>query len=255
MERKDLYAYAVLLIATAVLLVVAISEYDTIGSLNGQLSVLQKQQKELSGLLVMEHAADMDAARRAWAAANQQENISLQRQGITVEADSVETGRYTLVLDLRDPAQTRVDATPHVDVAPGEAVVFLGQYYAENMTRVPGWTVSYTVNTTTHAVSGLTSLLMQNIASEYYSRELAPGIDAKLGIAEGSVTGSSARSIDCSSLTSGDWLDVKEYRYSLKNVDFRMYLLIKTYVNATTQAVTAVDVSTPYYESVTGLSY
>jgi hypothetical protein len=56
-------------------------------------------------------------------------------------------------------------------------------------------------------------------------------------------------------LDTGDWVDVTEHKYSLRNVDFREYLLIKTYVNATTQGVTGVDISRPYYDSITGSNY
>lgn len=254
MERRSLYAYAAIFIALAVLLIIAVSDYYNIASLNEQLSLYKQQQKEFSRIVMREHAGDMDAARRAWIAANQQEHMALQNQGITVEADSIKTSDFTVVLDLQDPSLARVDSTPG-DVAPGEAVVYLGQYYSENMTRVPGWTASYTVNTTTHAVSGLTSLLVQNVAYHYYSSDLAQGIYQKLGVSDNSITGYSARSIDCSLLESGDWLDVTEYKYSLRNVGFRTYLLIKTYVNASTQEVVSADVSKPYYESVTGINY
>lgn len=254
MERRSLYVHAAAAIVLLVLLIVSVVEYYDITSLERQLGVYQKQQQELSRVFAGEHALDMDAAQRAWIAANQQEYISLKNAGITVRADSVVTGSYALILDLRDPSGTRVDSTPG-DVSPGEAVVYLGQYYDENMTRVPGWEASYTVDTTTHAVSGLTPLLIQNIAYEYYTSSLAPDIYLSLGVSAGSVTGSTARSIDCSRLDTGDWMDVTEHKYSLKNVDIREYLLIKTYVNATTQGVTGVDISKPYYDSVTGSNY
>lgn len=254
MERRSLYLHAAAAIALLVLVIVSVVEYYDAASLNRQLDVYRQQQQELSGLFTMEHARDMDAAQRAWIAANQQEYVSLKNAGITVLADSIVTGSYTVVLDLQDPSRTRVASTPG-DVAPGEAVVYLGQYYDENMTRVPGWEASYTINTTAHAVSGLTPLLIQNIAYEYYASNLAPGIYRNLGVSAGSVTGSTARSIDCSMLDTGGWVDVTEHKYSLRNVDFREYLLIKTYVNATTQGVTGVDISKPYYDSITGSNY
>ncbi len=254
MERRSLYVHAAAAIALLVLLTVSVVEYYDIASLNRQLGVYQQQQRELSRIFTVEHALDMDAAQRAWIAANQQEYISLKNAGITVQADSIVTGSYTLVLDLQDPSGTRVDSTPG-DVSPGEAVVYLGRYYDGNMTRIPGWEASYTINTATHAISGLTPLLIQNIAYEYYTNNLAPGIYRSLGVSAGSVTGSTARSIDCSRLDTGDWVDVTEHKYSLKNADIREYLLIKTYVNATTQGVTGVDISKPYYDSVTGSNY
>jgi len=254
MERRSLYVHAAAAIALLVLLTVSVVEHYDIASLNRQLGVYQQQQRELARAFTVEHAPDMDAAQRAWVDANQQEYISLKNAGITVRADSVVTASYTVVLDLQDPSGTRVGSTPG-DVSPGEALVYLGRYYDGNMTRVPGWEASYTINTTTHAVSGLTPLLIQNIAYDYYTNRLAPGIYLNLGVSAGSVTGSAARSIDCSRLDTGDWVDVTEHKYSLKSVDFREYLLIKTYVNATTQRVTGVDISKPYYDSVTGSNY
>jgi hypothetical protein len=254
MERRSLYLHAAAAIALLVLVIVSVVEYYDAASLNRQLDVYRQQQQELSGIFTMEHARDMDAAQRAWIAANQQEYVSLKNAGITIRADSIVTGSYTVVLDLQDPSGTRVDSTPG-DVSPGEAVIYLGQYYDENMTRVPGWEASYAINTTAHAVSGLTPLLIQNIAYEYYASNLAPGIYQSLGVSAGSVTGSTARTIDCSMLDTGDWVDVTEHKYSLRNVDLREYLLIKTYVNATTQGVTGVDISKPYYDSVTGSKY
>jgi hypothetical protein len=255
MERKSLYAYTIAFIALAVLLIIAVSNYYTIASLNEQLGLYKKQQGDLTRLISAPYLKDMDAARRAWVAANQREYIALQNERISIEADTLKTKDFTAVLDLHDPSMTRVDATPS-DVAPGEAIVYLGQYYLDNMTRASGWTVSYTVNTTTHAVSGLTSTLIQDAAYGYYASGLAPTIYEKLGVANGTVTGYSQRSIDCSYLPeSGNWMDVTEYKYSLKYGGLTPYLLVKTYVNATDVAVVSVDVSKPYYDSVTGLSY
>jgi hypothetical protein len=254
MERNEIYAYAVAFIVLAVLLIIAVSEYYTIASLNDQLSLYKKQQREFSRIVTAEYLGDMEAARHAWITSNQRDHVSLQNQGISVEADSIKTQGFTIVLDLQDPSMTRVDSM-HGDIPPGEAVVYLGQYYQDNMTRVPGWEVSYTVNTTTHAVSGLTPLLIQNVAYQYYTSVLAPGIYANLGVANGSVTGFNARSIDSSYLPdSGNWLEVSEYRYTLKYSDLKPYLLVKTYVNASDESVASVDISKPYYDSVTGIN-
>jgi hypothetical protein len=255
MERKSLYAYAIAFIVLAVLLTVAASDYYTIASLNEQIGLYKKQQADLTRIISDRYLGDMDAARRAWIAANQREYIALQNERISIEADVLKTGEFTAVLDLHDPSLTRLDDTPG-DVAPGEAIVYLGQYYLDNMTRASGWTASYTVNTTTHAVSGLTSTLIQDAARAYYAGVLAPAIYQKLGVANGTVTGYSQRSVDCSYLPeSGNWMDVTEYKYSLKYGGLAPYLLIKTYVNATDGEVVGVDVSKPYYDSVTGTYY
>lgn len=254
-ERRNLYAYAAAFIVLAVLLTIAASNYYTIASLSQQLSLYKKQQEDLTRILSARYLADMDAARRAWISANQHDYIALQNQGISIEADALRTKDFAVLLDLHDPSGSRVDATPG-DVAPGEAVVYLGQYYLENMTRASGWTASYKVNTTTHAVSGLTAALVRDTAYGYYASDLAPIIYEKLGVANGSVTGYAQRLIDSSYLPeSGNWMDVTEYKYSLKYGSLRPYLLIKTYVNATSGEVVGVDVSQPYYDSVTGTYY
>ncbi len=254
MERKSLYVYAAAFIAIAVLLVVAASNYYTIASLSQQLSLYKKQQEDLTRIIGAPYFADMDAARRAWMAANQREYIGLQNEGISVEADALKTKDFTAVLDLHDPSRTTIDATPG-DVAPGKVIVYLGQYYLDNMTRASGWTISYEVNTTTHAVSGFTSSLVQDKAYSYYASDLAPIIYQKLGVANGSVTGYKQRPVDSSYLESGNWMDVTEYKYSLKYGSLEPYLLIKTYVNASDGSIVGVDVSNPYYESVTGAYY
>ncbi len=253
MKRKSLYAYAVVLIAFAVLLVIVVSDYYTISSLNGQLGFYKKQQGELVHIIYSRYIGDMSAARKAWITAHQDEYIALQSKGIRVEADTLKTEDFTAIFDLQDFTMTRVDSAEN-EMAPGEVVVYLGQYHIENMTRASGWTVSYTVNTTTHSVSGFTSTLVQDAALDYYARELAPSVCEKLGVADGAVVGHSQRSVDCSYLESGNWMDVTEHKYTLKYGGLTPYLLVKTYVSATGEVVSA-DVSLPYYESVTGMYY
>jgi hypothetical protein len=77
-----------------------------------------------------------------------------------------------------------------------------------------------------------------------------------LGISDGTITSTEQRTIDCSYLSDSDtWLYVSEYKYTLKNTQLAPYVLIKTYVNATSQQVTGYDISKPYYDSVTGFDY
>jgi hypothetical protein len=99
-------------------------------------------------------------------------------------------------------------------------------------------------------------MLIQDVALDYYNSELALSIYEKLGVANGSVVSHKQRTIDSSYLPeSGNWMDVTEHRYSLKYGSLEPYLLIKTYVNATDGAVVGVDVSQPYYDSVTETYY
>jgi hypothetical protein len=255
MELKQLYAYAIVFVALVVLLVIAVSDYYSIGSMGGQLDTYKQQQQEYSGIIASQYANDMNAAVQAWGTANTQENVSLQDQGITVEADTIETQTFTMVLDLQAPAATSISMGPG-NVDPGDVLVYLGEYYQANMTRVPGWISSYEVNTTTHTVVGLTPMVIESIANEYYSNELAPTMDQVLGVSAGTITGTEQRTIDCSYLSDSDtWLYVSEYKYILRNTQLAPYVLIKTYVNATSQQVTSDDISPPYYDSVTGFDY
>ena len=137
-----------------------------------------------------------------------------------------------------------------------DVLVYLGQYYKDNMTRVPGWMAIYEVNHTDHSVSGITSIVAENLAYDHYAKELNPTIYQHLGVSKDSVLGFTQQTIDCSYLNAtGEWLDVSEYCYSLRNTDVKTYLLVKTYINASAQQVTSADVSQPYFSSVTGVDY
>lgn len=255
MELKQLYAYALIFVALAVLIIVAVSNYYTIGSMSGRLDTYQKQQQVFTGIVTAEYAADMNAAVQAWEAANVQENVTLRNQGIAVEADTIETQSFTLVLDLQDPSSASVSMAPG-SVDPGNVLVYLGEYYLDNQTRVPGWVSSYVVNTTTHTVVGLTPMVIGSVAYQYYTDHIAPTMDQVLGVSSGTITGTEQRTIDCSYVSdTGTWLYVSEYKYVLRNTQVAPYVLIKTYVNATSQQVTGYDISKPYYDSVTGFNY
>ncbi len=199
MERNELYVYAIVFTVLAVLLIIVVTDNITISSMNGQLGVYKKQQREFSLIVSSQYMGDMNSARQAWIDANTADNVALQNQGITVEADTISTQDFTAVFDLQDPSMTRIDSVQG-DAGPGEVVVYLGQYYTDNMTRASSWTASYLVNTTTHEVSGLTPILIENIANEYYIDALAPTIYLQLGVSNGTVTGYSQRLIDCSYL-------------------------------------------------------
>lgn len=255
MKRKSLYAYAAIFVAVAVMFIIIVVDYSTISSQSQQLNFYKKQNEALTNVIFSQYREDMEAARGAWIRANQADYIALQNKGIGVMADTLETDDFTAVFDLQDPSYNRVN-TIQGDAAPGEVIVYLGQYYLENMTRASGWTASYTVNMTTHAVSGFTSSVARDSALEYYNVALAPAIHEKLGVASGSVASQSQRTIDCSYLPDTRcWLDVTEHKYTLKYGSVTLYLLIKTYVDADDGSVVSVDVSKPYYESATDLYY
>jgi hypothetical protein len=180
MKRKILYVSAAVFVVLAVMLIVIVLNYSTISSQDRQLSFYKKQNEALTKVVFTQSLDDMDAARGAWIRANQAEYIALQNQGIGVKADTLETDNFTAVFDMQDPSFNRVNAVQG-DAEPGEVIVYLGQFYLENMTRASGWTVSYTVNMTTHVVSGFMSSVVQDAALEYYNIALAPSIHEKLG--------------------------------------------------------------------------
>ena len=253
MERRQLYIYAGIAVILLVLLFVAVADYSSWQSANARIDHYDKLQKELSKAIMYQYAADMDAATMAWAQANQREYMDLQNQGIAIEADSIRAQNFLAVLYPDDPSNIDFKSMPD---STDEVLVYLGQYYEDNMTRVPGWMAIYQVNHTDHTVSGITSLVAENVAYDYYVSDLNPTINEQLGVSKDTVLGFTQQTIDCSYLnTTGEWLDVSEYCYKFRNTDLRSYLLVKTYVNGTTQQVTATDVSPPYFSSITGVNY
>ena len=255
MELKQLYAYALIFVALVVLIIITVSNYYTIGSMSGQLNTYEKQQQVFTGVVTSQYAADMNAAVQAWEDSNVQENVTLQSQGIAVEADTIETSSFTLVLNMQDPSAASISMAPG-SVDPGTVLVYLGEYYQANQTRIPGWASSYVVNTTTNTVAGLTPMVIESVAYEYYTDQIAPTMDLVLGVSGGTITGAEQRTIDCSYVSdTGTWLYVSEYKYVLRNTQVAPYVLIRTYVNATSQQVTGYDISKPYYDSVTGFNY
>ena len=119
------------------------------------------------------------------------------------------------------------------------------------MTRVSGWSASYRMNATTREVIGFTALLAQRIAYDNYASALAPGIYGNLGVSADAVSSTSPITLDTSYLPeTRTWLDVTEYRYNFRNTDKPAYLTVKTYVNGSTGEVTGVEVSQPYYSTV-----
>ena len=253
MERRQLYIYAGIAVIFLVLLVVAVVDYSSWQSANARIDHYNKLQKELSKAITYQYSADMDAAVRAWTQANQREYMDLQNQGIAIVPDTIRAENFLAVLDPKDQSNIDLQSMPD---STQNVLVYLGQYYEDNMTRVPGWMTIYEVNHSDHSVSGITSIVAENIAYDHYMSELNPTIYQPLGVSKDTVLGFTQQTIDCSYMnTTGQWLDVSEYRYSLRNTDVKSYLLIKTYINASTQQVDTTDVSQPYFSSVTGVDY
>ena len=253
MERRQLYIYAGIAVIFLVLLVVAVADYVSWQSANSGIDHYNKLQKELSKSITYQYSADMDAATRAWTQANQREYMDLQNQGIVIEADSIRAQNFFAVLDPKDPSSIVFQSMPD---STQDVLVYLGRYYEDNMTRVPGWMAIYQVNHSDHSVSGITSLVAENVAYDHYMSELDPTIYQQLGVSKDTVLGFTQQTIDCSYLNAtGEWLDVSEYCYSFRNTDVKTYLLVKTHVNGSTQQATSADVSQPYFNSVTGVDY
>jgi hypothetical protein len=246
MERTG----TLLAVAAAVVIVVLLGalalSFMSLSSANDELKHYREQQRQISLAMMALHMQDMQAARSWWISSNQAAYRELQGQGITVEADYVDTPHYTVVLDPADPYATSVG--PRGNAEPGEIIIGLGQYYTDNMTKASGWSANYRLNTTTREVLGFTASLAQRIAYDNYVSALSPGIYGNLGVSADAVSGFFPATLDTSYLPeTGTWLDVTEYRYNFRNTDKPAYLTVKTYVNGSTGAVTGVEVSQPYY--------
>jgi len=229
-----------------VLLAALAVSYMSMSSQSDQLASYQQQQRQMARAIVLEHMADMQTAVSFWTSTHPDDYRTLQDEGITVEADYIDTPYYSAVLDPADPYYVSVGPTG--EAKPGEVIVGLGQYFAGNLTKAGSWSASYKINSSTGEVEGFTASLAQSIAYDYYTSEIAPGIESRLGIAPGVVQGTSAVTLDTSYMPeTGTWLDVTEYRYSLRNTNQPEYLKITTYINGSSGQVTGADFSLPYY--------
>lgn len=251
MERKHLYLYAGIVIVFSVLVLANIFNYYAAHSANEELDKYKAQEKEFSAAIRSEYMADMAAAQRTWRIIHDREAVEALNDGITIEADTIITQHFSAVLDPGDPSYISIDSIDE-DVGDGEVIIGLGKYYTDNMTRVPGWMVMYHINRSDHSVSGMTAGTVQVIAYDYYVSNLAQDIYQNLGVSRDTVTGYTVQNIDDSYTPGTDtWLDVAEYRYTLRNTQVVSYLLIKTYVNGSTEQVKGVEISKPYIQSIT----
>jgi len=240
--------YAALAAVILVLLIACALNYLALQSANQEIEHYRQQQREIATAIMADYAPDMEAAKMAWAQAHQDEFRTLNNEGITVEPDYVSTPYYSAAIDPSSPYNTILG--PPGDVGQGQVKIGLGQYYQDNYTRASGWTVTYLVNRSTHSVAGFTASLVQTVAYDYYVADVRPGIAEHLGVAADSIAGDSPVTLDVSYLPANNtWIDVTEHKYYLKNTDVTPYLLIKTYVDGSTERVTGADISRPYYTS------
>lgn len=248
MDRKKQLLYAATAAIFIVMLVACALNYLALQSANQELEHYRQQQREISRAVMADYLPDMQAAKMAWVEAHPDEYRALNNEGFVVEADYVSTPYYSAAIDPADPYHMVIG--PSGDVEAGSVKIGLGQFYDGNYTRASGWSVTYVVNHTTHSVGGFTASLIQTVAYNHYINDVQPEIHVPLGVAEGSVTGDSPVTLDTSYMAdSNTWIDVTEHKYWLKNTDVTPYLLVKTYVNGSTEQVTGVDISRPYYTS------
>jgi hypothetical protein len=249
MERTG----TLLTVATAVIIVVLLGalalSFMSMSSANDELKHYKEQQRQTSLAIMALHMPDMQAARSWWVSTNQAAYRELQGQGIDIQADYIDTPYYTAVLYPADPYATSIG--PRGNAGPGEIIIGLGQYFTDNMTSASGWSANYRMNATTREVTGFTASLAQRLAYDNYMSTLSENIYSSLGVSGDAISDSSPVTLDTSYLPeSGTWLDVTEYRYNFRNTDKPAYLTVKTYVNGSTGEVTGVDVSQPYYTTV-----
>jgi hypothetical protein len=248
MERSKQFLIVAAAAAIVVLLGALAMSYMSLQAAQDELKQYKEQQRQTALAVMAEHMQDMQAARSWWISTHQAEYRQLQQDGITVEADYIDSQYYTAVLDPADPYYVSIG--PAGNAEPGELIVKLSKYFADNMTLASGEIASYRLNATTHEVTGFTASIAQTIAYDYYLDNLAPGIYSSLGISPSAILGFSEVTLDTSYLPeTGTWLDVAEYRYNLRNTDVPEYLEIKTYINASTAAVKNVEISQPYFST------
>jgi hypothetical protein len=249
MERTGTLLAAAAAIVIVVLLGALALSFMSLSSANDELNHYKEQQKQTSLAIMALHMQDMQAARSWWVSTNQAAYRELQGQGIDVQADYIDTPYYTAVLDPADPYATSIG--PGGNAGPGEIIIGLGQYFTDNMTRASGWSANYRMNATTREVTGFTASLAQRLAYDNYMSTLSGSIYSNLGVSADAISGSFPATLDTSYLPeTGTWQDVTEYRYNFRNTDKPAYLTVKTYVNGSTGEVTGVEVSQPYYTTV-----
>ena len=248
MERSKQFLIIAAAAAIIVLLGALAMSYMSLQAAQDELKQYKEQQRQVALAVMAEHMQDMQAARSWWISTHQADYRQLQQEGITVEADFIDSQYYTAVLDPAD--QYYVSIGPPGNAEPGELIVKLSQYFVDNMTQASGEIASYRLNATTHEVAGFTASLAQRVAYDNYVNNLAAGIYSNLGIAPSAILGFSEVTLDTSYLPeTGTWLNVAEYRYNLRNTDVPEYLEIKTYINASTAGVDSVEISPPYFST------
>jgi type II secretory pathway pseudopilin PulG len=249
MERTGTLLTVTAAIIIVVLLGALAMSFMSLSSANDELDHYREQQKQTAQAIMSMHLQDMQAARSWWTSTNQADYRELQNQGITVEADYIDTPYYTAVIDPANPYATTIG--PRGNAEPGEIIVGLGQYFTDNMTRASGWSANYRINATTREVLGFTASLAQRIAYDNYVNVLSEDIYQNLGVSADSIKGFCPVTLDTSYLPETDaWLDVTEYRYSFKITDQPAYLTVKTLINGSTAKVIYAEVSQPYYTTV-----
>ncbi len=248
MDRTRQYLIVAAAVAIVVLLGALALSYMSLQTAGDELVHYKEQQRQMALAVMAEHMPDMQAARAWWISTHQDEYRQLQADGITVEANYLDTPYYTAVLDPANPAYVSIGPTGNAE--PGELIIGLGRYYADNLTEASGWSARYRLNATTREIIGFTASLAQQTAYDYYTGNLAAGIYGKLGVSPSAVLGFSEVTLDTSYLPeTGTWLDVGEYRYNLRNTGVPVYLEIKTYINGSTAKVDRVEISQPYYST------
>ncbi|MGA9140136.1 MAG: hypothetical protein WBZ29_07925 [Methanocella sp.] len=246
MERSKQFLIIAAAVAIVVLLGALAVSYMSLQAAQEELKQYKEQQRQTALAVMAEHMQDMQAARSWWTSTHQAEYRQLQQEGITVEADYIDSPYYTAVLNPADPYYVSIG--PAGNAEPGELIVKLSKYFVDNMTLASGEIASYRLNATTHEVTGFTASLAQTIAYDNYVNNLAAGIYSNLGVSQSAILGFSEVTLDTSYLPeTGTWLNVAEYRYNLRNTDVPEYLEIKTYVNASTAGVNSVEISQPYF--------
>ena len=111
MERTGMLLTTAAAVVVIVLLAALALSFMSLSSANDELNHYREQQRQISLALMALHQQDMQAARSWWIAANPAEYRELQGQGLTVEADYIDTPYYTAILDPANPYAASVGPT------------------------------------------------------------------------------------------------------------------------------------------------
>ena len=136
MERSKQFLIIAAAVAIVVLLGALAMSYMSLQAAQNELKQYKEQQRQTALAVMAEHMQDMQAARSWWISTHQDEYRELQAGASRWRRTSSTTPYYTAVLDPANPYYVSIG--PPGNAEPGELIIGLGQYFADNMTAASG---------------------------------------------------------------------------------------------------------------------